>query len=213
MLTSHCVTYLQSQHGEIMIIDITGHKFGRLTVIERAVNKGTKIMWHCICECGEKTTCRGEHLRNGLISSCGCLAIEMQTKHGMARTPIYWVWQNMKDRCNNPNNPQFSDYGGRGVKVCDRWMAKFEHFHADMGDCPQGMTLDRIDNNRGYCKDNCQWSTRRNQVLNRRNTKLYTVGIKTMCVKHWCAEVCIPYATARNRMKKGKSFFEALKFL
>jgi hypothetical protein len=119
----------------------------------------------------------------------------------------------MKDRCCNPNNPQFHDYGGRGITVCSEWLKSFENFFNDMGDCPDKMTLDRIENHKGYCKDNCQWASRMEQVLNRRNTQFYTVGNKTLCFKHWCKEVCVPLTTARLRMKKGKSFLEALELL
>jgi len=126
-----------------------------------------------------------------------------------AKTPEYKVWMAMRSRCNSPNNHAFSDYGGRGIKVCERWNT-FENFLADMGARPQGMTLDRKNNDRGYEPGNCRWATMKSQQRNRRNNRLFTVGGLTATMAEHCERSGVKPTTAYMRLAKGASIEAAL---
>lgn len=152
-------------------VDLRGEKFGQLTVVE-SLGSDSKNGWHlCQCSCGKLTKVMTRNLK--VIKSCGCLAEltrftkEKATTHGLSNSSIYKIWSGMIQRVTNPNNKRYSDYGGRGVTVCEKWL-DFEGFYEDMGDRPEGKTLDRVDNNLGYCKENCKWSTLSEQQSNRR---------------------------------------------
>jgi hypothetical protein len=169
--------------------DRAGEKYGRLTVLLRAPNKvepsgAVRAMWKCVCECGNSLTVSGHALSKGHTKSCGCLMKEKEPKHGMARTLAYRRWVSMVQRCTNPNNPRFKDYGGRGITVCDQWR-DFSSFIADVGMPEPGKTLDRIDNDRGYEPGNVRWATLEEQQNNRRvNTRLTYQG-QTLTVAEW----------------------------
>lgn len=159
------------------MIDLTGQVFGRLTVIKLAPkSKAGNIKWECKCECGNVFYVHGSMLRRGGSNSCGCLSIEMtserSTTHGMSREPLYRVWATMKARCYNKNHNRYKYYGGRGIKVCDRWLNSFENFLEDMGMRAEGLTIERVDNDDDYSPGNCEWRTHADQSRNRRTTKL-----------------------------------------
>lgn len=167
------------------LIDLTGQKFGRLTVIERAgkTNHGA-AKWACRCDCGNETVVIGDELRKGNTASCGCYAKEKAIEtakryiagknksHGKAGTPIYKEWSEMKRRCLNPKDNSFKNYGDRGITVCERWRNSFEAFYEDVSKLPhfgeKGYSLDRINNNGNYEPNNVRWATAKQQANNRR---------------------------------------------
>jgi hypothetical protein len=161
------------------LIDITGKRFGRLIVVDLAEHTGRngRSLWLCRCDCGEQIVAHPENLRSGNTKSCGCLHREIDRafhlRHGDADrrngrvATEYMSWAAMLARCNNPNNPAYYRYGGRGIRVCKRWQ-RYENFLADMGRRPQGLSLDRINNDGDYKPSNCQWATRKQQANNRR---------------------------------------------
>ena len=157
-------------------IDLTGKEFGAWTVLEYAhTNDRGAVSWLCRCQCGSVATVSGNNLRSGRTTNCGCLRSEKlsqkNTTHGMSSTRSYRIWSGMIQRCTNPKRAAFAYYGGRGITVCDRWMS-FENFLSDMGEPPDGMSLDRIDNDGPYSSENCRWASKEVQSRNSRNTKI-----------------------------------------
>ncbi len=200
--------------------NLIGQKFGRLVVLQLAgKDKWGKYVWLCMCDCGKEKIILEGHLRSGNTKSCGCLRIEKttkrSTKHGHAsvkqRHPIYPAWQSMIQRCINPNNKDYPSYGGRGIAVCKRWR-KFENFLEDMGEHPgKEYSIDRIDNNKGYCKSNCRWATKKQQMRNKRDSYLITHEGKIQLLIEWAEDFNIPYKTLWDRIQKlGWSIERAL---
>lgn len=179
--------------------DITNQKFNRLTVLHRAERTS---FWICQCECGNIIEVASKKLKNGHTKSCGCYNTDRITTHGMAGTPEYNSWQDMKDRCLNPNNRRFEHYGGRGITVCDEWKDSFETFYADMGPRPEEHSLDRIDVNGNYEASNCRWADNATQARNTTQNVIITFDGITLCQQDWADKIGISYSGLRKRLSK-----------
>lgn len=187
--------------------NLTGRVFGRLTVLNyagcRYPGRSTGgHRWLCECSCGTKKTVDGGPLKSSRQVSCGCYLQERRTKHGRCGSPEYVVWQGMTQRCTNPNDSKYADYGGRGITICERWR-DFANFFADMGERPSPRhTLERKNNNSGYEPGNCCWATRKQQLRNRRNNHRVTFRGETLCLVEWAERTGININTLRKRLRK-----------
>jgi len=183
-----------------------GEKYNRLTAIRfDHKDKWGNHYWLFKCDCGNETIKGACAVRNNKTKSCGCLQKENNRSgknsriHGMEGTPIYNVWLSMKQRCLNKNRKDYEYYGGRGIKVCKRWL-KFENFYADMGDRPKGKSLDRIDNNGNYEPKNCRWATTIEQSNNKRNNVKITYNGKTLTISQWARMIGVDMRVIWSRI-------------
>jgi len=196
--------------------DLTGQRFGRLTVLNRTESLKNCSAWECRCDCGAIKVIRGTALRAGSIVSCGCYNRENHTKHGRRcdrknnkSDRTYTSYISMKARVLNPKAHAYKNYGGRGIKICESWLeGGFEQFLADMGERPDGKSLDRIDCNGDYCPENCKWSTREEQAENRRSSILVTFNGETKCISAWARELSVERYAIHSLIKKGKTLDE-----
>ncbi len=186
--------------------DLTGQKFGRLTCIKDVGrNKRWNRVWLCKCDCGNEVKVSSSDLIQGSIQSCGCLRAELlrkrRTKHGLSGTRLYNIWCDMKRRCMNPTRIAFDRYGGRGITVCDEWM-EFEPFYkwAMENGYRDGLTLERINNDKGYSPDNCKWATHKEQARNMRTSIYLTYNGKKMTIAEWAEILGVKRETLWNRL-------------
>lgn len=198
------------------LIDELSNKYGGLTVLARAKGKGSRgdAYWRCLCSCGNEKVVRGDSLRSGSTMSCGCLRNVTQSinnlKHGKTRSAEYRAWLCMKGRCSNPNMTGYHRYGGRGITFDPSWSV-FENFYRDMGVKPSVKhSLDRLDNNLGYSKENCRWATSSQQNNNRRDNRLITCEGVTQTLAQWTRLKNIKYRTLDNRLRRGWTPNDAL---
>ena len=182
-------------------------KYNFLTVIKelspivRSCGRKRRVFL-CRCGCGIETVCRLDKLKEGRKKSCGCGNV----KHGLSKHPLYNIWKGMVQRCMNPSDSNYRNYGGRGVSVCERWFS-VKNFVDDMGERPDGCSIDRIDNNGNYDPSNCRWATPRQQARNTRVNRKY----KGKCLVEWAEETGISHHTIRDRLDKGWGWEDALK--
>lgn len=187
-------------------IDLKGRRFERLVVLSYCGNR----KWNCICDCGNQTTAYGYDLTGGKVKSCGCYRKETASEtwknhfstHGMSDTRIYNIWSGMKSRCNYPRNVEYQNYGGRGICVCQEWDSSFESFYkwAAENGYSDDLTIERIDNDRGYSPDNCRWATYKEQANNRRGLRKITYKGETKTISDWAREYGMSHETLRYRL-------------
>lgn len=195
-------------------LDLTGKKFGRLIAVEFAGSTFDKSYWICRCDCGKNKTVYTQHLKNGYTRSCGCFHKEQTSKakkvHGMSKCRVYLIWSAMKKRCLNFRDSGYSNYGARGITVSKEWM-EFSTFLKDMGFRPPNHSLDRIDNDKGYSKENCRWATNAEQASNKRNNWNITCHGKTHSISKWAKITGFSRGCLIARLKRGISIEDALK--
>lgn len=174
--------------------DLTGRKFGRLTVIERMPTVNRRTRWKCICDCGTEKVVGAEQLKSGTTRSCGCYhsdrTREAHYKHGMSNHHLFRIWADMWKRCTNKNNKAYKHYGGRGITVCDEWL-EFQPFYdwAISHGWSEGLTIDRINPDMDYSPDNCRWATWKVQQNNKRNNRYLTFNGRTQTLTQWAEEL------------------------
>lgn len=201
---------------------IVGRKFGRLLVLGRDTSQRTrkpsgplrKAKYVCVCDCGKIHMADSYRLQSGETKSCGCLRREtlrtMRLVHGMKNSPEHRSWSAMKNRCNNPMATSYHNYGARGIAVCDRWNDSFVRFLEDMGERPDGTSLDRIDNDGDYCPENCRWATRAEQSRNTRQNRMIRHNGVVKCATDWAAGCGVALETLRWRIDAGWDIENAL---
>lgn len=201
--------------------DLTGKRFGKLIVTgfcERkilACGKSVK-MWTCLCDCGKMTLVAHSHIKCGSTSSCGCVRLAHnwdngRTTHGLHKHPLHKIWNGIKQRCLNQNNPHYKNYGGRGITILEPWLSSFSAFYTDMIDgYKKGLTIERVDNNYSYCKSNCIWATRVVQQNNRRGNVRIMFDGKNLTIAQWATLIGIKYDTLKGRIDLGWSPERAL---
>ena len=196
-----------------VIHDLTGQRFGRLVVIGVDDRNTRKTYYYCQCDCGTVKSIRSDGLLSGAVQSCGCLHKEVATenvqqnhKHKMSRTRPYEIWQGMKRRCYNPNDARYDRYGGRGITICDEWREDFSAFYswALANGYADNLTIDRIDNNKGYSPDNCRWADAETQCRNRSSNIKITIGNATKTLTEWCEIFEIDYRVVQSRYHNNK---------
>jgi hypothetical protein len=184
-----------------------GTVFGHLTVLRDTGIRGKGLRLLCRCRCGAEKEVAAGNLRAGNVMSCGCqkgrgkrpMGLRFNVTHGMSRTRPFRIWCAMIKRCTNPKNSDYPYYGGRGIKVCDRWR-QFEHFYADMGEPAHGMTIERKRVNEDYSPENCVWATRKTQSRNKRDNRLIAYAGESLTAAEWSERTGIPEATIGARL-------------
>lgn len=201
-------------------IDLTGQKFGRLTVLKHAgKGAGNVSMWLCRCDCGtEKVFYSNNIKRKNHTTSCGCAHSEMLVKrnfkHGDSHSKEHYAWAGAKSRTMNPKHKRYPYYGGRGIKMCQRWLDSFQYFLEDMGRCPDGKrSLGRINNDGDYCPENCRWESHQEQMNNTRRNHFVTKDGETLTIAQWGLRLGIDPMSICAKIHRGVDPIEALKII
>jgi hypothetical protein len=193
--------------------DLTGRRFHFLIVVDTAYRENHCYYWNCVCDCGNTKAIAAHRLKSGRTKSCGCYKLRkgQNVKHGLKSHPLYGVWRGIKERCLNINSKKYPDYGGRGITICPEWQNSMEKFYEDMlPGYQKGLQIDRIDNDKGYCKSNCRWAERLVNANNKRNNVFITVHGETLTAAEWGRKLNIKDNTIANRKLKGFSDEECI---
>lgn len=187
--------------------DISGQKYGRLTAVSFSHGSNNHSYWNWACDCGNQIITSSVHVKRGATKSCGCLNKESAQarffKHGLKNTREYNSWRAAKNRCYQPTGIGYKNYGGRGIVMCEEWKDSFNQFLEDMGPCPEGMTLERLDTNGPYSPQNCAWKSRKEQARNKRyNLKIKHEGKEILLVE-LAEQLGISYGALLHRHKTG----------
>lgn len=191
-----------------------GKKFGQLTILEELPErKRREKVYKCQCECGAITYVIGSSLRNGNTKSCGCLSkLNHHRTHDKTNTRLYRIYNNMKERCYNKQYQQYKDWGARGITICDEWLNDFMLFYdwAISNGYNDNLSIDRVDNSKGYSPDNCRWVTSKEQNRNKRSNIYLTYNGQTKLMVKWAEELAVPYGRLQNRYYRNWSAKEIL---
>ena len=197
-------------------LDLTNKEYGRLIVLSLAYTKNGRTFWNCKCSCGNEKIILGKDLQNGHIRSCGCLRVETSrnrmTTHGATDSRLYNIWTSMKARCETSKKQKFiKDYQNRGINICAEWhdFSVFQKWALENG-YKDDLSIDRIDNNKGYYPENCRWADNFTQANNKRNNHWLTYNNKTQTIAQWSKELSIKYNALNERLRKGWSVERAL---
>ena len=183
--------------------------FGELLVIKDSGRRDScrQILWECKCSCGNTVYVPTRSLTGKRTKSCGCLSIDrcrkgLNTKHNLCNSRLYKIWVNMKSRCYNPNTPDYQNYGGRGIRICEEWLSDFSNFYSwsVLNGYSEDLTIDRIDNEGDYCPENCRWATRPLQANNKRNNTLIEYNGESHTISEWSSITGISYNTLIKRL-------------
>lgn len=188
--------------------DISNQRFGRLVAL-RAIRdeQRARFLWECQCDCGGTKLVLSNRLKSGEVRSCGCLRTEAAKRagaanvtHGMTNTKVFRIWVGMHSRCTNPKETGYENYGGRGIRVCDRWQS-FEAFLSDMGEPPSSRhQIDRERVNENYEPGNCRWATPKENCRNRRNNRIIEFDGKSLCITEWASRIGVTHQALRRRI-------------
>jgi hypothetical protein len=190
-----------------------GSKVGRYLLIKLVDRLASRVtIWECLCECGETVTITSDAIRKSRGYACQRSHTLKVSGVTASKTREYWIWRGIRRRCNNPSSRPYPYYGGRGIKVCDRWEESFANFLADMGPRPSpDHSIDRIDNDGDYCPENCKWSTKKEQARNTRRATIIEFDGRKMSLPQWCELLGVPAYIVRVRINQlGWTFVEAV---
>lgn len=183
-------------------VNLQGNRFGNLVVAEKVKIGCGQYKWKCVCDCGKEHLVNTYHLQHGDIKSCGCM--HHKYGHGQTNTRLYHIWCTMKARCNRPTAQKYNRYGGRGIKLCDEWQT-FENFHewAINNGYAENLSIDRIDNDKGYYPENCRWATNIEQANNTSKTRRVNAFGETHTIREWSAITGVDFKLISRRLAKG----------